>query len=100
MPARAMIGVAVAIGLNANTARLDRALAVGFAGTLPAGGVHEEPQVVSLFDTGRISCASRTCSSGARSIVGVTGREGVSHKKPMPKNTVVVTAATAPTVTR
>jgi hypothetical protein len=95
-----MIGVSIAVGVKANTLGLDGALAVGFATTLSAGGVAEEPKVVSLFDNDGISCASGTCTGAAESVGAVIECGGASHKKPMPKNTVIVAAATAPTVTR
>ena len=95
-----MIGVSGAVDVKANTLGLDGAVAVGFTATLSAGGAAEEPKVVSLFDNDGISRAFRTCAGAAGSLAAVTGCGGASHKKPMPKNTVIVAAATAPTVTR
>jgi hypothetical protein len=95
-----MIGGSIAVDVKANTLGWDGAEAVGFAATLSAGGAAEEPKVVSLFDNGGTSCAFRTCAGAAESVGAVTGCEGASHKNPMPKNTVIVAAATAPTVTR
>jgi hypothetical protein len=99
-PARAMIGGSIAVDVKANTLGWDGALAVGFAATLSAGGVAEGPKVVSLFDNSGTSCASRTCAGAAVSLGAVIACGGASHKKPMPKNTVIVAAATPPTVTR
>jgi hypothetical protein len=95
-----MIGVSIAVDVNANTLGLDGAVAVGFAARLSAGGAAEEPKVVSLFDNGETSCAFRTCAGAAGSAGAVIACGGASHKKPMPKNTVIVAAATPPTVTR
>jgi hypothetical protein len=95
-----MIGVSIAVDVKANALGWDGALAAGFAATLSAGGAAEEPKVVSLFDNRGTSCASKTCTGTAGSVGAVIECRGASHKKPIRKNTVIVAAATPPTVTR
>src|SRR5690348_16075223 len=93
------IAVVNAIDADAGAAGSD-CTPEGSAATLWAGSAADTFGGVSLFTGSGARCASRVSDVGAGSTGCVAKFGRLSNRKPTPKKTTIVAAATAPIVTR